>query len=82
MTFNARTLFWIEAALASLSGFLAVLTIVSRDWIEALTGYDPDQHDGSVEWMMVAGLALLCLLLWLAARAEWRRSRATTAANL
>jgi hypothetical protein len=81
MTSNVRTLFWIETALASLCGFLAVLTIFSRDWIEALTGYDPDQHDGSLEWMMVAGLALVCVLLSLAARVEWRRSRATAPAN-
>jgi predicted membrane channel-forming protein YqfA (hemolysin III family) len=82
MTSNVRTLFWIEVAVASLCGFLAVLTIFSRDWIEALTGYDLDQHDGSVEWMMVVGLALVCILLSLAARTEWRRSRATTAANI
>ena len=62
-----RHALWIETALASLCGFLAILTIFSRDWIEALTGYDPDQHDGSVEWMIVAALALICVLLSLAA---------------
>ena len=67
MTSNRGTRFWIETALASLCGFLAILTIFSRDWIEALTGYDPDQHDGSVEWMIVAALALICMLLSLAA---------------
>jgi hypothetical protein len=28
-----------------------VLTIFWPDWIEGLTGYDPDQHDGIVEWL-------------------------------
>ena len=74
MPIQVRMRFWIEAALASLCGFLAVLTLITRDWIEALTGYDPDQHNGSVEWMIVIGLALVCLILSLAARAEWRRS--------
>jgi hypothetical protein len=39
--------------LAGFCGGLVVLTIVWPDWIEALTAYDPDQHAGSVEWLMV-----------------------------
>ncbi len=45
MTSNVRTLFWVEAGLASLCGFLAVLTIFSQDWIEALTGFDPPENE-------------------------------------
>jgi hypothetical protein len=33
-----------------------VLSIFWPDWIEALTGYDPDQHDGTVEWLIVIAL--------------------------
>jgi hypothetical protein len=33
-----------------------VFTIFWPDWIEALTGYDPDQHDGTVEWPIVLAL--------------------------
>jgi hypothetical protein len=33
-----------------------VLSIFWRDWIEALTGYDPDRHDGTVEWLIVVAL--------------------------
>ena len=25
------------------------------DWIEALTGFEPDQNDGTVEWLVVIG---------------------------
>ncbi|MFY9969743.1 MAG: hypothetical protein WBQ45_11015 [Roseiarcus sp.] len=82
MTSNVRTLFWVEAGLASLCGFLAVLTIFSQDWIEALTGFDPDQHDGSVEWMIVVALAVACACLSFAARVEWRRSKSTAAGGV
>ena len=42
--------------LAVFCGGLAVLSIFWRDWIEALTGYDPDQHNGTVEWLIVIAL--------------------------
>ena len=35
---------------------LAVLTIFWRDWIESLIGYDPDQHDGTVECLIAIAL--------------------------
>jgi hypothetical protein len=42
--------------LAGFCGGLAVLSIFWPDWIEALTGYDPDQHNGTVEWLIVIAL--------------------------
>jgi hypothetical protein len=65
--------FWVEAGFAALSGFLAILTLFTRDWVEALTGFDPDNHDGSFEWVIVAVLLLVCILFSIAARADWRR---------
>jgi hypothetical protein len=38
------------------AGGLAVLTIFWPDWIEALTGYDPDERDGTVEGLIVIAL--------------------------
>jgi hypothetical protein len=73
MSSNVRARLWLETALATLSGFLAVLMLLNREWIEALTGVDPDHHDGSLEWAIVAGLVLLCAALAVVARAEWRR---------
>jgi len=73
MSSNVRARLWLETALATLCGFLAVLTLLNREWIEALTGVDPDHHDGSLEWAIVAGLVLLCAALAVVARAEWRR---------
>jgi hypothetical protein len=45
-----RALFWIEAALAGAAGFLTVLTLFTREWIEAVFNVDPDGGDGSLEW--------------------------------
>jgi hypothetical protein len=73
MSSKVRARLWLETALASLCGFLAVSTLFNREWIEALTGFDPDHHDGSLEWALVAGLFLLSAALAAAARAEWRR---------
>lgn len=81
MKLTVRARFWAEAGLASLCGFLAVLTLFWRDWIEALTGFDPDHHNGSFEWMIVGGLFLLCALVSFVARAEWRHSRRTAIAG-
>jgi hypothetical protein len=42
--------------LACFCGGLAILIIFWPDWIEALTGYDPDQHNGTVECLIVIAL--------------------------
>jgi hypothetical protein len=72
---TVRMRFWVESGLALLSGLLAFLTSLWPDWLEALTGFDPDARSGSFEWMIVGALALAAVLLALTARSEWRRSR-------
>ena len=79
---SVRVRFWVEAGLAALCGFLAILTLFSRDWIEALTGFDPDNHDGSFEWAIVAALFFVCILLSIAARADWHRLRSPAQAGI
>jgi hypothetical protein len=74
MKLAVRARFWVEAVAACLAASLAVLTLFRRDWIEAIFGFDPDRHGGSVEWAIVAGLFAFFLVLTLAARAEWRRA--------
>jgi hypothetical protein len=76
---TVRTRFWLELCLAGLCGLLGLLTVFWRDWIEALTGFDPDHHDGSVEWMIVVGLLLASVVLSVVARLEWRRLRQSAA---
>jgi hypothetical protein len=77
---NFRPLFWIEVGLAAITGLLALITPVFPDWIEAVSGWDPDQHDGSVEWMIVVGLFVVTIALVAAATLEWRRTVASASA--
>jgi hypothetical protein len=73
MASRVRSLFWVEACLASAAGLLAVITAAWPDWIEAAFGVDPDGGDGTVEWLVVAVLAAVAVALGYGARREWRR---------
>lgn len=61
-------LFWAEVVLAVASAVLAVATAVHPDWIESLTGLDPDAGSGSVEWAITLILALAAVALAVGAR--------------
>jgi hypothetical protein len=68
-----RRRFWVEAVVAAVSGLLALLTLVTREWVELLFGVDPDGGDGSLEWLVVVALAVVALVLGALARVELRR---------
>jgi hypothetical protein len=51
-----RPAFWIESVMACLTAFLALLSLLTPDWIEVVFGIDPDRHSGSVEW----GIVVVC----------------------
>ena len=68
-----RRRFWIEVGLAAASAFLLLLTLVTREWIEALTGWDPDHGNGSIEWLLVLVLVASTAIFGLLARAERAR---------
>lgn len=68
-----RLRFVLEVGFGTAAAALGLLTVVSGDWIEAIFGVDPDQHSGSFEWLIVAGLLCTALVLGGLARAEWRR---------
>jgi hypothetical protein len=74
---NFRRLFWVETALAAITGLLALITPIFPDWIEFVSGWDPDQHDGSVERMIVVGLFVVTIVMVGLAAIEWRRTLAT-----
>jgi hypothetical protein len=78
MSRRVRSRFWLEAGLAALTGVLTLVTLVSREWIEALTGWDPDHHSGSLEWAIVFGLLALTVIAAATAYAEWRRALPAT----
>jgi hypothetical protein len=52
-----------EVALCAITGFLYVATPFSPDWIERISGWDPDQHSGLVEWTVVMALLVGALAL-------------------
>jgi hypothetical protein len=62
----------LEAVVALCAGILGVVTIFWHDWIEALTGWDPDQHNGSVEWIVVIVLLTASVAIGLVARRHWK----------
>ncbi|MGE5764792.1 MAG: hypothetical protein ACM3ZF_13235 [Mycobacterium leprae] len=74
MASKLRRRFWIESALAGLSAVLFALTMVSPTWIELVFGADLDGGDGSLEWTIVAALAIVTAVFTLLARVEWRRA--------
>jgi hypothetical protein len=72
-----RARFWVESLLAAATGLLAVLTVLVPDWLEVAFGIDPDAGDGSVERLIVLGLALVTVTLFAVAGIEWRRAATT-----
>jgi hypothetical protein len=62
----------LETAIAVFAGALGILTMFWHDWIEALTGWDPDHHNGSFEWLIVAVLLAVAVAMGLLARRHWR----------
>jgi hypothetical protein len=67
--------FWLKSITAGLSAGLGILTLFWKDWIEGVFGVDPDNHSGSLEWLVVIGPFALAVLFSLTARAEWQRTR-------
>jgi H+/Cl- antiporter ClcA len=65
-------------AIALIAGTLGVLTIFCRDWIEALTGWDPDYYNGSLEWLIVAALLAVSAVFGAAARRDWHLRSASS----
>ena len=55
---------------AFLSGCFIVVTFFWSDWIEVLTGFEPDDHSGSFEWGFAATLLIInmvaSMLAWIA----------------
>lgn len=75
MKIPGKVLVGCETVLSIACCALALLSTIWPDWIEALTGLDPDHGDGSVEWEFVAAFALAALVSGLLARIHWRRLR-------
>lgn len=73
MACSVRRRLWAQAWLAVTAAGLAGMTVVNPEWIEAVFGVDPDHGDGTLEWLIVAGLSVVAVVAGVFARIEWRR---------
>lgn len=73
MTQRLRLRFWLELAFSTASAVSLLLTLVWMEWIEILTGLDPDNHSGSAEWTIAGASALATILFAVLSRLEWQR---------
>jgi hypothetical protein len=71
---GVRRRFWVESALAAVSVFLVLLTLVWKDWIEEIFGVDPDHGNGSLEWLIAVAFAAVAIAFSAGARRERRRA--------
>jgi hypothetical protein len=71
----------VEAAIAVFAGALGIVTVFWHDWIEALTGWDPDHHNGSFEWLIVAALLAVAVAMGAVSRRHWKLRLATASAG-
>jgi hypothetical protein len=63
-----------QVVVVGTTGLWYVVSPFRPDWIEAIFGgFDPDQHDGSIEWMIV--IAMLVVTLAMLGRLPWIRDR-------
>jgi hypothetical protein len=61
--------------MAMITGVLFVITLIRNDWIEIVFGVDPDNNNGTFEWLIVGALLLVTITLFILASYEWRRAR-------
>jgi len=71
-----RLWLWIEGASALAAFFLATLTLVVPDWLEAF-GLNPDEHTGANEWLTALAFGALSAILARLAYRNRRRLRTT-----
>jgi hypothetical protein len=66
----------VDAVLAILNALLLLLTLAVPDWIEVVFRVNPDAGSGELEWLIAGAFALGTVGFGLAARRQWRLSRA------
>jgi hypothetical protein len=68
-----RRRFWLELTTGALGGFLFLLTLITREWIELIFRVDPDQGSGAAEWAIALTLLAIAALSFALAHREWKR---------
>jgi len=70
---------WLKTFIGAGTGVLSVVTPIWPDWIEAISGWDPDQHDGSAEWMIVTALLLVTVTMLAMVARDWQQLKVAKA---
>lgn len=81
MSRRPRRRFWIEVAIFLASILSLAATLVDPEWIEAVTGVEPDGGSGELEWAIAAAFGVLVLISALLTGLEWRRTAIAAAAD-
>jgi ABC-type thiamin/hydroxymethylpyrimidine transport system permease subunit len=63
----------IEVVLAVISAALCALTLVFPEWIEELTGLEPDAGSGALEWLVAGVFLVAAVVAAVLARRDYRR---------
>jgi len=71
---HQRRRFWIELGAGAVAAIALLATLISREWIEAVFGVDPDHGSGSLEWAIVAVSAVVAVGCATLVPLEWRRT--------
>ncbi|MET0663158.1 MAG: ABC transporter permease [Ilumatobacteraceae bacterium] len=70
---SLRIRWWIEVILAVAALGLFVLTLISAEWIEELTGWEPDGGSGELEWLIAAVFLVAAIgFAWMGRRTHRR----------
>jgi tetrahydromethanopterin S-methyltransferase subunit E len=72
-----RRRFWLETVVSIITGILFVITLILKDWVEIVFRVDPDNNNGTLEWLIVGAILVVTITLFILAGYEWRRARAT-----
>ena len=65
--------FLVQLFVAGVSAICFVLTLIRRDWIEAVLSVDPDAGSGALEWVITGGFLTIALTCGFLAHRQWRR---------
>ncbi|HEU0026888.1 MAG TPA: hypothetical protein VFQ25_07205 [Ktedonobacterales bacterium] len=72
---SLRRRFWIELGATSVTLLVFMITVTHSDWIELVSGFDPDMGSGALEWALGAGLTLVVIAAIVMMRYEWARAK-------
>ena len=66
--------FWVELVMGTVSLIMLAVTSLWPQWIETVFGLAPHADSGETEWGLTASLCIFAVVMFVAARLEWRRA--------